>query len=49
MKKDKARTDNVKCDTAVLDWDLGKPGTLPNSVPLWPEANYYTSLKDKNF
>lgn len=38
----------MKCDTGdkVVDWDLGKPGTIPNSVPLWPEANYYASIKD---
>lgn len=41
----------MKCDIEdkVLDWDLGKPGTIPHSVPLGPEANYYASKKDTNF
>lgn len=50
-EKGQSKDRYVKCDRAdtALDWDLGKPGTIPNSVPLWPEANYYTSIKDKNF
>lgn len=50
-EKGQSKDRYVKCDIAdkVLDWNLGKPGTIPNSVPLWPEANYYTSIKDKNF
>lgn len=48
-EKGQSRDKYVECDIAdkVLDWDLGRLGTTPNLVPLWPEANYYTSAKDK--
>lgn len=39
----------MECDTVdkVSNWGLGRLGMTPNLVPLWPEANYYISAKDK--